>query len=212
VTTSVLVDPDPAGVGAALARAGNALDLRTVAAYDDAWAALGFVPVDGDELALPLPQALADVAATEALGARLGGLLAVGDLVVLSGPLGAGKTALTRGLGAALGVSGSVTSPTFVLARRHRGPVPLLHVDAYRLRGSGAGASARAEALEDLDLDAALEEGVVVVEWGEGLVDALAPSRLEVRLERAQSQGRTAYVRPVGPRWRVTKRDSADIW
>ena len=73
-----------------------------------------------------------------------------------------------------------MTSPTFVLARRHRGPVPLLHVDAYRLRDAGA----RALDLADLDLEDALEEGVVVVEWGEGLVEELSPSRLAVALSR----------------------------
>ncbi len=191
VGPSLLVAPDEV----ATADPGDALDLRTVAAYP----VPGFVPVAGDEQARALPQALPDVAATEALGERVGGLLRVGDLVVLSGPLGAGKTALTRGLGRALGVSGAVTSPTFVLARRHRGPLPLLHVDAYRLRGAGGGA----EVLEDLDLDGALEEGVVVVEWGEGLVEGFAEARLEVELDR----GRPAAH---GPRPRV--RDRAGAW
>ena len=150
------------------------------------------------------------MADTEAHGRRLAARLRPGDLVVLTGPLGAGKTALTRGLGAGLGVRGSVTSPTFVLARRHRGPVPLLHVDAYRLRDAGT------DALEDLDLDAALEDGVVVVEWGEGVVEGVADARLEVLLDRApvpveratQSDSpRTARVRAVGDRWRVARTD-----
>jgi len=53
------------------------------------------------------------------LGRRLSSVLRAGDLVVLSGPLGAGKTTLTQGIGAGLGVRGSVTSPTFVIARVH---------------------------------------------------------------------------------------------
>lgn len=142
---------------------------------------------------------LPDLAATRALGARLAAALRAGDLVVLTGPLGAGKTSLTQGLGAALGVRGAVTSPTFVLARTHRGPLPLTHVDAYRLRDTG-----RAADLDDLDLEQALEVGVVVVEWGEGLVEDLDPSRLEVRLEHvvdADGDARRAVVRAVGPRW-----------
>ena len=69
-------------------------------------------------------------------------------------------------------MTGAVTSPTFVIARVHQpdraagGKIPLVHVDAYRL---GGGADPRAE-IDDLDLDAALEESVVVVEWGEGVV------------------------------------------
>jgi tRNA threonylcarbamoyladenosine biosynthesis protein TsaE len=131
---------------------------------------------------------------TRALGAELAGLLRAGDLVVLVGPLGAGKTALTQGIGAALGVREPVTSPTFVIARVHRGGrVPLVHVDAYRL-GSGAD-------VDDLDLDASAEESVTVVEWGQGLVEQLADEHLEVRLDRRDDDVRTALLVPHGPGW-----------
>ena len=112
------------------------------------------------------------------LGGRLARLLAAGDLVVLSGPLGAGKTTLTRGIGAGLNVRGPVTSPTFVIARVHpslAGGPDLVHADAYRL-------GSRAE-VDDLDLDADLATSVTVVEWGEGLVEALAGSYLAVGIE-----------------------------
>ena len=122
-------------------------------------------------------------------------MLRPGDLVVLSGPLGAGKTALTQGIGEGLGVSGRVTSPTFVIARVHQGPTPLVHVDAYRLRDAGP------VALDDLDLDEEIDASVVVVEWGEGLVEQLSDSHLEIRLERHEDDTRTATVEGVGPRW-----------
>lgn len=138
---------------------------------------------------------LATVEQTRAFGRELAGALRAGDLIVLSGPLGAGKTALAQGLGQGLGVTGRVTSPTFVIARVHPGPLPLVHVDAYRLRGAGA------VDLDDLDLELELERAVVVVEWGEGVVEALAPSRLEVRLERHADDRRTVTVTGVGPRW-----------
>jgi tRNA threonylcarbamoyladenosine biosynthesis protein TsaE len=111
------------------------------------------------------------------VGERLGGLLRAGDLVVLSGSLGAGKTTLTQGIGAGLDVRGPVTSPTFVIARLHpslRGGPDLVHADAYRL-------GSRAE-VDDLDLDTDLDSSVTVVEWGEGLVEALAPSFLEIAI------------------------------
>ena len=124
---------------------------------------------------------------TEAFGRRLAADLHAGDLVVLDGPLGAGKTALTRGLAAGLGVQGRVTSPTFVIAREHRPgsadgrpPVGLVHVDAYRL-GNGPGAL---DELDALDLDTDLADAVVVVEWGEGLVEKLTDRHLRVRLRR----------------------------
>ena len=118
-----------------------------------------------------------DAAAMRVLGARISRWLAPGDLVVLSGGLGAGKTTLTQGLAEGLGVRGPVTSPTFVIARVHPslvGGPALVHVDAYRL-GS-------LDEVDDLDLDASLEDSVTVVEWGEGRVEALAESRLEVSL------------------------------
>jgi tRNA threonylcarbamoyladenosine biosynthesis protein TsaE len=114
------------------------------------------------------------------LGVRLASLLRAGDLVVLSGPLGAGKTTLTQGIGAGLGVRGQVTSPTFVIARLHpslRGGPDLVHADAYRL-GSTA-------EVDDLDLDADVDASVTVVEWGEGLVENLAPSFLEIAIAPA---------------------------
>ncbi|MBW3640045.1 MAG: tRNA (adenosine(37)-N6)-threonylcarbamoyltransferase complex ATPase subunit type 1 TsaE [Actinobacteria bacterium] len=145
-----------------------------------------------------MPVVLSGVEQTRAVGRRLAAGLRAGDLVVLSGPLGAGKTALTQGIGAGLGVLGAVTSPTFVLARVHRGPLPLVHVDAYRLRDSGGG-------LEDLDLDDTLPYCVTVVEWGEGLVEALSDSRLDVHLARGDGpeDRRTARVVTHGPRWAV---------
>jgi len=148
------------------------------------------------------------------LGSRLAGLLRAGDLVVLSGPLGAGKTTLAQGIGAGLGVRGSVTSPTFVIARLHpslHGGPDLVHADAYRL-------GSRAE-VDDLDLDADLATSVTVVEWGEGLVEDLAPSFLAVgiradgdmtAMDAVTELGevaadvdvpRTVRMRGVGDRW-----------
>jgi tRNA threonylcarbamoyladenosine biosynthesis protein TsaE len=137
---------------------------------------------------------LPSAADTQALGRELAGLLRAGDLVVLAGPLGAGKTALTQGIGAGLGVPGPVTSPTFVLARVHRGGrVPLVHVDAYRLSGMAD--------VDDLDLDATTEEAVTVVEWGHGLVEQLADEHLVVELDRRDDDVRTARLVPVGAGW-----------
>lgn len=138
------------------------------------------------------------------LGERLAGLLRAGDLVLLTGDLGAGKTTLAQGVGAGLRVRGDVTSPTFVIAREHRsagGGPDLVHVDAYRL-GSLA-------EVDDLDLDAAVEQSVTVVEWGSGLVEDLTESRLEVRLTRGRGhdETRTVQVTGRGPRWAAVALD-----
>ena len=137
---------------------------------------------------------LPTAADTRALGAELAPLLRAGDLVVLVGPLGAGKTALTQGIGEALGVREPVTSPTFVIARVHRGGrLPLVHVDAYRLGGIAD--------VDDLDLDVTVASSVTVVEWGRGLVEQLADERLEVRLDRRDDEVRTAELVPYGAGW-----------
>lgn len=197
----------PAEARTALDDAGDELDLRAGAALDPSWAELGFEELTPGELVRPLPVLLADVEATRALGYRIATGLEPGDLVVLSGPLGAGKTALTQGIGVGLGVRGAVSSPTFVLARVHRGPLPMVHVDAYRLRAGPAGAGGVVD-LDDLELDEWLAEGVTVVEWGDGVVEHLSPSRLDVSLARPavekSADVRVATVRARGSRWRKT--------
>jgi tRNA threonylcarbamoyladenosine biosynthesis protein TsaE len=138
---------------------------------------------------------------TRSFGESLAGLLRRGDLVVLAGPLGAGKTALAQGIGAGLGVTGAVTSPTFVIARVHKpsapGGIGLVHVDAYRL---GAVRDPRAE-IDDLDLDASMDDAVTVVEWGEGLVEQLSEDHLVVRLARRDDDTRIATLEGVGGDW-----------
>ena len=134
---------------------------------------------------------------TRAFGRRLAGVLRAGDLVVLTGPLGAGKTALVQGIGAGLEVQGAITSPTFVIARLHRGRTPLVHADAYRL---GDRPDPRAE-IDDLDLDASADDAVTVVEWGEGLVERLNDEYLQVRLDRLDDDTRVAELIPHGGDW-----------
>ncbi len=159
------------------------------------------------ELRRPLRTFLYDVPDAEAmreLGESLADQLRAGDLVVLSGELGAGKTTFTQGIGSGLSVRGAVTSPTFVIAREHPptdGGPPLVHVDAYRLDGI--------DELDDLDLDTSLDDAVTIVEWGEGIAEGLAESRLEIRIiralahpdEHADLDPRRVLMTPIGPRW-----------
>lgn len=135
-------------------------------------------------------------------GRRLGAVLRAGDLVLLDGSLGAGKTVLTRGIATGMGVTGRVTSPTFVLARVHQpgddGPA-LVHVDAYRLGGLAE--------IDDLDLDTDLTEAAVVVEWGTGVAERLAEEYLLVELRRRDDDVRELVLVPHGERWERAARE-----
>lgn len=129
------------------------------------------------------------------LGRTVARHLRAGDVVCLTGELGAGKTTFTRGLGAEMDVRGTVTSPTFVIARTHprSDGVPLVHVDAYRLTNAGE--------LEDLDLD--WENSITVVEWGSGMLDNIVDEWLEIVIDRSQSsedETRTVTLHAHGPR------------
>src|SRR5690606_36412173 len=114
-------------------------------------------------------------------------------------------------VGRALGVRGPITSPTFIIARTHpnvgSGPA-LVHVDAYRL-------SSAAE-IDDIDLDATVDESVTVVEWGESMAEQLSDSWLSITIETRSAdpadpvgtasgqdspQMRVVTIRPHGPRW-----------
>jgi len=66
-----------------------------------------------------------------------------------------------RGLARGLGSRAQVMSPTFQLVRIYAGPLQLAHVDLYRLE---PGAD-----LAELGLEQLLDEGAVVVEWGDRL-------------------------------------------
>jgi tRNA threonylcarbamoyladenosine biosynthesis protein TsaE len=77
----------------------------------------------------------------------------------------------------------------------------LAHVDAYRLGGW--------DELEDLDLEATLDDAVTVVEWGEGLAEGLSADRLDVHIHRAVGDRptesaddvREVRITGVGARW-----------
>ena len=133
-----------------------------------------------------------------AIGRDVGEQLAAGTVVILTGPLGAGKTTITQGIAEGLAVKGRVQSPTFTIVRTHkpgaRG-IRLLHMDAYRLLGEGVAESIAPgeqlsrddvlDTLESLDIDADLDDAVLVAEWGRGVVEELADRVLDVEIARA---------------------------
>ncbi|HVP01128.1 MAG TPA: tRNA (adenosine(37)-N6)-threonylcarbamoyltransferase complex ATPase subunit type 1 TsaE [Solirubrobacteraceae bacterium] len=130
---------------------------------------------------------------TEQLAARLAAQLRRGDVVLLSGELGSGKTTFVRGACRALGVRGPVTSPTFTLARRYDdGPVPVSHVDLYRLAGVDGDDPSLLE--EELG-----PERIAFVEWPEADESRLRGVRVaaRVRLEHLGGDRRAVTIERV---------------
>ena len=113
---------------------------------------------------------------TRRVGMRLGALLQPQDVVCLIGDLGAGKTTFVQGLAAGWGSLDPVSSPTFVIVNLYRrlDKRQLFHLDAYRLSGPAEAA--------DLDLDAMLEGGSLVIEWADIIAEALPNEHLWVKL------------------------------
>ena len=126
---------------------------------------------------------------TEALAAQLAGRLRPGDIVLVSGELGAGKTTFVRGACRALGVSAPVTSPTFTIARRYDGDVPVSHLDLYRLGDV-------ADEDPALLADELAEDRIAFVEWPEvGAPAGLDPGRVAARVSLEHRGGDRRLVR-----------------
>lgn len=128
---------------------------------------------------------------TRAFARKLAATLRPGDVILLAGGLGAGKTVFTAGLASGLGVEEQVVSPTFVLVRRYRtGFLPMVHVDVYRL--------ASINEFEDLDVFQLAEDGVLVIEWGDALENAMPEDHLRIELHVEPDQTRILRLVPSG--------------
>ena len=134
---------------------------------------------------------------TRRAGIRLGSLLQPGDVVCLEGELGAGKTTLVQGICAGWGSLDQASSPTFVLVNVYRRPPGqrLYHLDAYRLSSS-------AEA-DDLDVDAMIEDGPVVVEWADRIRTALPAEYLWIVLRWVDFEQRDLVISARGSRYQA---------
>ncbi len=128
---------------------------------------------------------------TLALGHRLASILQPGDVLLLSGRLGTGKTLLTGGIAEGLGITVPVTSPSFVITRHYNdGFLELVHADVYRL--------ASVAEFEDLELEESAADGVLVIEWGEAVAQAVTEDRLDIDISMEGETGRTFRFIPRG--------------
>lgn len=89
-----------------------------------------------------------------------------------------------------------VTSPTFVISRIYKGEPNFIHVDAYRLLGSGQ------NSFIDLDFESYLTSSIFVIEWGKEFVDSLTDQYLEISISPGQDESsRVVEYLPIGNRW-----------
>ena len=123
-------------------------------------------------------------------------------MVGLTGPLGAGKTCFVQGLARGLGVTGYVRSPTFILIHEYPGPVPLYHVDLYRVDPTD---------LDGLGLEEILDgPGVTAVEWADRAAEALAAEHLSVDFAFGERESdRLLRLEARGDRYRALLEDMA---
>ena len=96
--------------------------------------------------------------------------------MLLCGDLGVGKTQFAKGVALGLGVRTEVVSPTFTMAVRYEGRLPLVHYDLYRVRG-------QQELVEMGFLEAEDPREVALVEWGDRAAAPADAIRVRIDLE-----------------------------
>jgi tRNA threonylcarbamoyladenosine biosynthesis protein TsaE len=139
---------------------------------------------------------LSNEAATENAGRLLATVAVPGDVIALSGSLGAGKTGLARGFIEALGFAGEVPSPSFGLVIPYDPPevrIPVWHIDLYRLDDEAE--------VDELGLDDARADCVLVIEWAERMGNRLWAEALRIDLA-AEGTGRRLTAQ-VPPSWKA---------
>ena len=121
---------------------------------------------------------------TSAIGLAIGEALQPSTLIGLVGSLGAGKTNLTQGIGEAIGaLRTDIVSPTFTIMVPHMGRLPLIHLDAYRIKSP--------EEVDELGLDEVVSDGgVLVVEWSDRIADLLPTVDLSVQIQHVDDEQR----------------------
>lgn len=130
---------------------------------------------------------------TRRLGERLGELLNASDVVCLSGDLGSGKTTFVSGVARGWGALEAATSPTFVLVNEYQRAdgLRLWHMDCYRLN---SGAEALAVGFDDLLSD----DGALLIEWPERVLEILPAERLNLSLRWLDVEKRAFRLEAAG--------------
>ena len=132
---------------------------------------------------------------TEHIGSLLGEMLIRGDIIALAGELGTGKTTFVRGMACGMGIErAEVASPSFTLVNEYEGPLPLYHIDLYRLEDE--------HELLGIDYDDYIKgDGVAVIEWADRISQAVPRESLWIRLQYRDAERRDIMFQAKGERY-----------
>ena len=126
---------------------------------------------------------------TAQLGRSLGKILKPGHVLGLAGPLGAGKTFLIQAMAEGMGIpqDSYVRSPTFSLLHTYYGPIPIHHVDFYRI-----------DNVNDIEgmgfRDLFDEKSVVAIEWFDKFRHVMPADYLEIIIEPVDSARSILFI------------------
>ncbi len=118
---------------------------------------------------------------THKVALELSKKLKIGDVVCLDGDLGVGKTMFTKGLSEGLGVTDYVTSPTYTIINRYDAPIPVFHIDAYRIDD--------VDEMYEIGFEDCLSSGITVIEWSKIIEDILPKDRIRITIKKDMDIG-----------------------
>ena len=127
---------------------------------------------------------------TKAIARDLAAISNSGDLITLSGNLGAGKTLFARAFIRAYQSNANleVASPTYLIAIEYDSKTnkSVTHFDLYRLGDT--------QEVDELGIDEALEQGVVLIEWPQKALKDLPKERSELTIEIGSGDTRVLKI------------------
>jgi tRNA threonylcarbamoyladenosine biosynthesis protein TsaE len=142
---------------------------------------------------------------TMAFGQLVAKTLAGGSILALTGELGSGKTQFTRGVGVGLGIPEEhITSPTFTLIQEYPAPLPLVHVDLYRLEPPAD--------IQSLGLSEYFQEPyIVIIEWADRMNQMLPSDHLHLDFSHGKNPNtRLVTLQAIGSKsWEIVNRVQA---
>jgi len=151
------------------------------------------IQTENSQISLPAFFASSSGEETFAAGKSLAPLLGAGSIVALKGPLGAGKTCFVKGIACGLGIRDEVTSPTYTIVCEYEActqagsPMPVYHIDAYRLKGTGDFSAIGGE-------DIIFSGGISLIEWSDRIEGCIPQGALIVDIEISEGGKRLIRV------------------